>query len=576
MSQNLNPPPQGAMYLFDYITPPLQQGSYKIEASTRVTGGGINETLSNSRFFDVVGPRFALSPADLGGVFPPRNARGPFEGTLPHIAIKRRTLPWERRIDDALQRPANSGFPADYPVPWLALLLFQDGEYTLAEDVPLENAVPPTVFQGLGSPAGVRVTTVEADESLVRGLMPSIEELQLLTHVRWVNKDDRELSVEGSDGWFSVVMGNRLPTTGAKFRACLVSLEKRADLVPVNPPPSEKPPRLDIRFQPDNVVLQLDRDVIDTRALAAFTPSSLIGTTTRRGLVDYSGFVTDTELGRLVVAPKVKLVVLCSWQFTCEGEGTFRGLMQCLDVGMIGKPDKRNQPRITDTGHLRLKLLDRAGVEETVWYRGPLAPFELTRDPLGPYHSADQARRASPETGAEDISYASAFEVGRLLAAADGRLAQELMQWRRAAFRQSARQSVIETVEQSFALEASPDIITILHSAVTPMIAASVIEKVVQAGGPVVDPAELDKTGPVIGLDPIAVREAWNLNSEVEARALLGGQDGILGAEVPAPQFAPQVVESLDDLLAPGRLEHLEAERDLLIGNIASRLEEER
>jgi hypothetical protein len=36
------------------------------------------------------------------------------------------------------------------------------------------------------------------------------------------------------------------------------------------------------------------------------------------------------------------------------------------------------------------------------------------------------------------------------------------------------------------------------------------------------------------------------------------------------------VVESLDDLLAqPGRLEHLEAERDLLINNIASRLEEE-
>jgi hypothetical protein len=565
------------MYMFDYITPPLQQGSYKIEASTEVQGGGINETLSQSRFFDVVGPRFALSPADLGGVFPPRNGRGPFEGTLPHIAIKRRTLPWERRIDEALPRPAGSGLPANYPVPWLALLLFEDGEYRLHEDERLEEAMPPETFQAMGRPAGVLVTTVEADAGLVRNIMPSIEELQLLTHVRRVNKDDRELGVEGSDGWFSVVMGNRLPTTGKKFRACLVSLEKRADLVPVEPPASVKPEAVDIRFRPETSVLQLDRNVIATHTPPNLQASNIPGSIARRGDLDYSGFVTDSEIGRLVVLPKVKLIVLFSWQFTCEGEGTFRGLMECLDVGMIGKPDERNQPRITDTGHLRMKVIDRAGVEETAWYRGPLVPFELTRDPLGPYHSADQARRVSPETGAEDISYASAFEVGRLLAAADGRLAQELMQWRRGAFRQSARQTVIENVQLSFALEAPPDIITRLHSALPPLVAASVIEKLALAGGPVVNPDELDKTGPVIGLDPIEVRNAWALNSEVEARALLRADDGITGAEVNVPQFTPQVFQSIDDLLAePSRLDRLEAERDLLIGNITSRLEDER
>jgi hypothetical protein len=565
------------MYMFDYITPPLQQGSYKIEASTQVQGGSINETLRQARFFDVVGPRFALSPVDLGGVFPPRNGRGPFEGTVPHIAIRRRTLPWERRIDDALPRPAGSGLPADYPVPWLALLLFEEGEFRLHEDVRLEEAVPPETFQALGRPAGVVVTTVEADAGLVRNIMPSIEELQLLTHVRRVNKDDRELGVEGSDGWFSVVVGNRLPTAGKKYRACLVSLEKRADLVPVDPPASVTPEAIDIRFRPETVQLQLDRDVIATHVLPNVQASSIPGSIARRGELDYSGFVTDSELGRLMVLPSAKLIVLYSWQFTCEGEGTFRGLMECLDVGMIGKPDERNQPRITDTGHLRMKVIDRAGVEETAWYRGPLVPFELTRDPLGPYHSADQARRVSPETGAEDISYAAAFEVGRLLAAADGRLAQELMQWRRGAFRQSARQSVLENVQQSFELAGPPEIIIRLHSALTPMVAASVIEKLAIVGGPVVNPSELDKTGPVIGLDPVEVRNAWALNSEVEARALLRADEGILGAEVNVPQFTPQVFQSLDDLLAePGRLEHLEAERDLLISNITSRLEEER
>lgn len=576
MTQQFAPPPKGSMFLFDYITPPLRPGSYKVQANTSVQAKDINETLSQSRFFDVVGPRFALSPADLGGVFPPRNARGPFEGTLPHIAIKRRTLPWERQIASNLPRPGNSSLPVEYPVPWLALLLFQEGEYTLTEDVPLENAVSPTVFQGLGRPAGVRVTTVEADANLVRDIMPSIEELQLLTHVRFVNKDDRELSVEGSDGWFSVVVGNRLPTTGAKFRACLVSLEQRPDLVPVNPPGSNTPQPLDIRFRPEMTGLLLDRNVIATHTLPT-AHSKLVGTTFNRGLVDAVGFATDVESGRLVVQPKAKMIVLHSWHFTCEGEGTFRGLMQCLDVGMIGKPDKRNQPAITDTGHLRMKVIDRAGVEETAWYRGPLVPFELTRDPLGPYHSADQARRASPETGAEDISYATAFEVGRLLAAADGRLAQELMQWRRGAFRQSARRSVVETVQQTFDLAAPAEIITRLNTALTPLIATSVIEKVVQAGGPVVDPGELDKTGPVIGFEPAAVRDAWGLATEVEARALLRGDAGILGSEINVPEFRPPVFGSIDDLLAqPGSLDHLEAERDLLITNITSRLEEER
>src|SRR4029079_9977204 len=96
-------------------------------------------------------------------------------------------------------------------------------------------------------------------------------------------------------------------------------------------------------------------------------------------------------------------------------------------------------PAITDSGHLRIKVDDRAGVEETAWYRGPLVQYQLTRDLLGPYHSADQCRRATPETGAEDISYAAAFELGRLLAASDARLAQELMRWRREAYKPRAR-----------------------------------------------------------------------------------------------------------------------------------------
>lgn len=573
MSQALTPPPAGAMYLFDYVTPPLMPGSYRVEASTRVHASGINETLSQTRHFDVVGPRFALSPADVGGVFPPRNARGSFEGTLPHIAIKRRTFPWERRIAAALPRPAASAQPPEYPVPWVALLLFDDGEYTLLEDLPLENVVPPSVFDALGRPEGIRVTAVEADTELVRSLMPSIEELQLLTHVRWVNKDDRELSVEGSDGWFSVVMGNRLPVRGAKCRACLVSLEQRPELIPVDAPGSISPPR-DGRFpRPPSGVLDAEMLPDDTRRRRAGDPrnvrAQIVG-----GVIDPSNYVVDGEAGQLVIGPRVRLVVLDSWQFTCEGAGTFRHLMENLDVGMIGKPDKTSQPQLTDTGHLRLRLVDRAGVEESVWYRGPLVQYELTRDTQGPYHSADQARRVAPDTGAEDVSYAAAFEVGRLLAAADGRLAQELMRWRREAFRQSGRTDVLAELQQNFPLGITAQPIEELHKTLTPVLTASVVEKIVDARVPIADPTGLERAGPVVGLDPDVVRDVWRLGSVDEARVLLG-DPGALGVEAVVPEFTAPVVASLDDLAGdPRRLEHLEAERDVLVRHVVERLED--
>src|SRR5262249_18837962 len=78
------------------------------------------------------------------------------------------------------------------PYPWVALLLFEEGEYTLLRNIPLQQAVPPSVFTALGSPTGVTCDAVEADLPLITSIMPSYEELQLLVHVRQVNTDDRE------------------------------------------------------------------------------------------------------------------------------------------------------------------------------------------------------------------------------------------------------------------------------------------------------------------------------------------------------------------------------------------------
>ena len=530
----LTPPPKGAMYLFDFATPPLPPGSYRIQSQTDVSVQG-TQSLSNSNYFDVVGPRFSLAPTEVAGVFPPRNGHGPFTESLAQVAIMRRTLPWERSVDANAPKPIpqpsdGQGLPASYPTPWLALLLFEEGEYNLLQGVPLENVVSKQIFQQLGSPANILCDAVEADLSLVRSIMPSKEELQLLTHVRWVNKDDRELSVEGSGGWFAIVMTNRLPVANTKCRACLVSLEERTDLVTADPPPTQTK----VSFNPVIVEFQ-PRDL----GPAQFTTSSLLEQFQNPGTRILAG-----------VAPaKARMVLLHSWQFVTEGTGTFFDLMTHLDDGMIGKLEVQGQPPLTDTSHLPLTLDDRGGTQETALYRGPLVPYVLTRDTLGPYHSADQCRRATPEAGVEDVSYAAAFEVGRLLAAADARLAQELMRWRREAYRQSARLDMVANVQIALTLPASISPAELAYQPIAPIVAGASASVLAKGSGPIADPYGITAASKTPGLNPQTLAGSWGLTIQ-DANLLLGVKTpATLGVEVPAVARTQRANTTLAEVL---------------------------
>lgn len=521
-----NPKP-GEMILYDYARPPLVAGQYRVHVKTDVTlDGGAAALDGKEAYFDVVGPRFSLAPSEVAGVFPPRNGHGAFHSALPHIALGRRTLPWERALGDAF-----TAAPGATPFPWLALVLFEEGEYELKRNVPLEEAVPPSVFTRLGRPQGIRCDTVEADTSLLRAILPMPEELQLLTHVRHVNVDDRELAAGDSDGYFAVVMSNRLPQSGAKHRVCLVSVEERTDVLPTSDTPGIVSGDLVAFGEGPVLAAALEREW-------SGRPSRLGGLHGGFGSVLVEGDPAGDT-------PQVRssLVVLHTWAFECVGDGTFRELMQRLDVGMIGKVAEASRLAVTDTGHIQVSVTNRDGAAERAWYRGPLVGAPLSRDPNGPYHSADQARRVAADTGAEDVSYAAAFEVGRLLAAADARLAQELMRWRRGAYRQSARADSVAAIGQQMTLLQAID----LHLPLAALIAASAVARLARGARALGDPfrlAGIDRN-PLLG--PEAVREAFGLETIAQANVLLGRAPGVLNAPV---TLAPAQLERLDTLEA--------------------------
>jgi len=563
-------PKIGEMIVYDDIQPPLLAGEYRMSVSTDVSMPGIATPLPGQDFFfDVEGPRFALAPSEVAAVFPPPGGHGPFDSGLPHVALGRRTLPWERPLGDAYTVASDQT-----PYPFLALVLFEDSECTLLRNQALTDVVPPAVFQRLGRPAGIRCDAVEADQQLLRDILPMPDELRLLTHVRQVNVDDRELSAGDSDGYFAVVMGNRIPRPGGSYVACLVSVEERTDLLPTTDlvagggwqiwenaeiAPISEPSELaggslgtqvtpgqadEMRILPPGRALSATPGTA-TGSTASFTAGQAALWASRTAAVTAIQVAGENQrlgTGAVVLNPPARLVLLHSWTFTCEGDGTFRQLMQGLDVGMMGDTDPAARLTVADTGHILVSVTDRLGAPEQSWYRGPLASQPLTRDPLGPYHSADQARRVVAETGAENISYACAFETGRLLAAADARLAQELMRWRRTAFRASARDTSITLLRQSMRLTEVTDPL----DPVALRYAMDVLEKITAGASPPADPLGIRAALSTPLLDLGLVATAFGLGSPEEARLLLGEDPGLTGpVTVQAPAAALTTLEAV-------------------------------
>ena len=480
-------PPAGSVVFHAMCKPALGADDYELRVDQILTGGeGRNATdrldsgddaLPGVRRypFTVDGPRFTLDSGLIHAVFPPTNGVGTYVSRLPMIVLRRRTLPWERVL------------PGTAETPWLAVLLFEEQEVTTLSPCTVGDVLEPTGVVNCRGPriSGVDATTkaqpcigLEIALDLFHDIAPMAAEVPLLCHVRQVNTQDKELLGLDEDGWFSVVVGNRIPEPGKRYVACLVSLEGLQDDLPtaaqaapltaldLTRPTSElwagraaeysvlartSQPGIDPQqlergllqrmVEADNpyAVLTPDPVVANTGSLASIGASESHRWRTER----FADIVGDLEL--FIPAPRLRLFCLAQWKFECREGGDFEAIMQALPanggVGMLGLPPSLTQApgsvpvaawnAALDTGHVPLEHLTREGERTIAWYRGPLTSVGVTRQADGPFHTADQARRLDPVTGLENLGYAAAFEIGRLLALGDPRFALDLLRWRR-------------------------------------------------------------------------------------------------------------------------------------------------
>ncbi|MCP4424812.1 MAG: hypothetical protein GY803_09990, partial [Chloroflexi bacterium] len=520
------PPASGNAIFYEECRPPLEAGNYTLKLTQELATSSGGEALdknsskplpdSRQHQFTITGPRFTLDPAEIHAAFPPPNSEGPFESRLPMVVLRRRTLPWERSIDAG-------------GTPWLALLLFEEGEIKLLDppDCTVAKIMAEDSSEGvLGLSLSVtqeesqqRCLGIQLPLSTFREVAPMPDEVDLLTHARQVNTDDKELLGMDKDGWFAVVVGNRLPEPGKKYIACLVSLEGHHNHLPTS---HDELTAADV--QPPFPFLTYQIGVQYDEAQKVWI--------------------------NLPPPPAIRLATLARWEFTCQGEGDFESLMKKIPqrggVAMIGMSPKDAVPPdnvpttaynvALDSGHVPLAHQTREGENVISWYRGPLVPVGVDRDTsMGPYHTADQARRIDPLTGLENLGYAAAFEIGRLLALSDPNFALELLRWRR-----RGHQRVTKAITDGRLAAILPDLVhkfdplklidprfitkEIIQD-VTDMIKGEVI-------GPLVDPTGLEAfRDELLGLDATAVAAATGYEAGVVSAIYSGsiaGSSGLL------------------------------------------------
>lgn len=391
---------QGTIQFIANHEPALGPGDYSLSAALMIQAQQPDGTTGQAQdsaklHFSVYGERFSLAPDQIQSLFPPPNASGAFSNVLPHAVLSRRSLPWERT-------PRSDGQQANFPNfnvgSWLALLVLTDTE--LRQAVVQTSTVAALLPSPRGTlPVGTLSTLssgvldswetpsdpcryLELPGDLFSTLAPSYDDLGWLAHARRKSLPAPDGTDQISD--YAVVIANRFPRVAQASQVFLVSLEGLSDYLP-------------------------DNDG---------NPSSKLGKNSLR------------------------LIVFASWRVTAAVDPfRFKELLEQLDG--CGKGDDatlrldRGEHAVGSSdgvaaaalsaGFTALPHATRAGDATISWYRGPFAPAAVPLTLIAsalPASSADAVCAYDPGTGLFDVSYASAWSLGRLLGLADQHFAQ--------------------------------------------------------------------------------------------------------------------------------------------------------
>jgi hypothetical protein len=499
----------GFFKIFPFARPPLGIGEYVLQGDVSIpTSGGSFEQLNAA--FDVVGPRYQLPPDQVLSTYPPSGSRGSYDRRLPQIVIKRRTLPWEwSDLSNEAKPPV--------PWLALVLLAPGEGTIKVDQPVadcvtpgtvlasPHIKDTPKGTY--LEVPQSVVKSTFPTEDEL--SLLTHVREVDLADTELAIGDDDGFLAVvlcnrlPQSGKTYTACLINvegqtqHLPTDPpvadvfdptisvfdiSAFTPYLTTIATSADAVAMGDTTVEtlsgfaSAPMMYTAASAGGAWAAGTAQ--DASATVAVGPASAKGFEKK--------FLGVLDLPYAVLSPVYRFPVLTSWSFTCEGDGDFKTLADRVTSRLLGyvmdgeeapdggpppeqpaggkpktlseAPANRPLPLVTESGHVVTAYRSRIGEEAQAYFRGPLTPYPTLRptpadpDRVAIAHHSDQLRLVVPD-GLQDLTYAAAFEIGRLLALSRPGVVALLSQWRRRRFAAAAGATVQKGLMDRFSPE---------------------------------------------------------------------------------------------------------------------------
>ena len=376
-------PSADLMTFYDNYRMALAAGSYRLVLQQTVSVEGEAPLhYYHDQPFEVLAPRYVIEGSEIQAHFPPPGGVADYQNNLPHLVLRTRNLPWERRV-----------WPGAGQEPWLALLLLSEQDILDGKVVAKTGAVGDLAPQqpdaawwsrtedgaAILLPKFARdedrqtpVRLLDLDLKLFLERCPRRDELPLLAHIRSVDTSNKIPLEMVADGEFSVLVANRFPQPGANT-VHLISLEGWGGLL-------------------------------------------------------------DAPKGQSHAASRLRLITLASWSFVSDAAGrdTFGGLMRQLRGNAaafgVALPAPAPDAYVNEAlarGYVPVDYQPQESTPTLAWYRGPLSPLarpSLTQS----FKRADAALIFDESTGIMDVSYAAAWQLGRLLALASPAFAKGL------------------------------------------------------------------------------------------------------------------------------------------------------
>jgi hypothetical protein len=453
------PSPTGSIEFVAYHQPALLDGEYVLSVKQQVQIDGTNGwgTDANDLWraapsaqlqFSVAGPRFSLDPGLIQSQFPPPKSIGEYYNVLPHIIFNRTTLPWERTVDNSA--PSDT----EKPKSWMALLLFDkkaDAGAPVVTDLTVPVVTDLTVKDLLdtygqsATPAGNqpefvrilkrgaqekagrgelmlevgqhpndRLTVIDVPKQLLWHILPSADEIGFLSHVRTGQSSQNP----NTDAEYPVILCNRLPAPGVLSKGTPAS--GTGDDSPVGTESTVHLISLEAR-QPLLDALQtkpVDNHLVRFVSLASWSFSTLQRNKT------FSGWLKDAWCPDKDRTDSNNLGKQAS---SCAA-----GVIHTLRMPASSDSDT-DAERFLSQGYVPIRHQTRQGNHLVSWYRSPLLPGRSPGDiPALPVRMSDELVRYFSDVGMFDVTYAAAWELGRMLTLRSKKVSVSLYNWNRA------------------------------------------------------------------------------------------------------------------------------------------------